>query len=264
MPPLTQSRVSICDRAHAGEIARQLPLDDLFKNGGSVGGFADWLFVMRETFNGRNPQQQARVYANRFTRASKRGVDYDALCREYADRKEQIREKARAEFQAAVAAVEAWWSETPVGADITLAATELFLGRGNYFAVAPDGESSPEHPPSWVLEWLLEELEAFGGPDDSLDRYDWMRQSSEDHLRWFVGKRGKALEAIRQRIVRGEGISEGDFSTIALCTSAMSRVSRIRTSLRTFLTQATMVEQIRAAAPVALNDPPPARRSRAV
>ena len=58
MTPLTQTRLPIRDRAHAREIARQLPFGDLFKNGGSVDGFADWLFVKRKTFNGRNPLQQ--------------------------------------------------------------------------------------------------------------------------------------------------------------------------------------------------------------
>jgi len=264
MTPLTCTRLPIRDRAHAGEIARQLSLGDLLKNGGAVDGFADWLFVERKTFNGRNPLQQAAVYANRCRYASKRGADFDALCRERADQKEQSWERARAEFQAEVAAVEAWWSETPVGADITLAVTELCLGRGNYFAVSPDGDASSEAQPSWVLEWLLKELEAFGGSDNSLDKYEWSRQTSEDNFRRLVDRRGKKLTSIRERIARGRGVAEVDLLTIAQCTSALSRVSRIRASLRALLTRATMVERIRFASPTPSSDGPPERRSRDV
>jgi hypothetical protein len=47
-----------------------------------------------------------------------------------------------------------------------------------------------------VLEWLVEEFEAFAGPDDSLNTYDRMRPSSEDTFRSYIDKRGKALSAI--------------------------------------------------------------------
>lgn len=261
---MTKTRLPIRDRAHASEIARQLPFGDLFKNGGSVDGFADWLFVNRKTFNGRNPLQQARVYVTGYRYASKRGDDFDALCRERADQEEQGKERARAQVVARVAAVKAWWSETPVGADITLAVAELCLGRGNYFAVSPDGKSSAEPQASWVLEWLVEVLEGFGGPDDTLDVCDWMPESSEDDFRRCVDKDGKARTSIRERIVRGETLTEVDLVPIAWCTSVMSRVSRIRTSLRARLRQATMVEQIRAATPTAGNVRPPLRRDRGV
>jgi hypothetical protein len=262
MTPLTGTRQPIRDRAHAGEIARQLPLDDLFKNGGSVDGFADWLFVNRQTFNGSNPLQQAGVYAGRFRSASKRGEDFDALWRQRADWKEKGREQADAEFRATLATVEAWWSETPAGAYITQAVVDLCLGRGNYFAESLDGRSSSEQHPSWVIEWLLTDLEAIGGPDDSLDQYEWSQESSENRFQYCVYKEGKTLTTVRKNIVRGK--MKIDFECIVWCMRVMSRVSRIRTSLRLALRQAWMEERIRSTAPTAGYHPPPSRRNRGV
>jgi hypothetical protein len=55
-----------------------------------------------------------------------------------------------------------------------------------------------------------------------------------------------------------------DFECIVWCMRVMSRVSRIRTSLRLALRQAGMEEHIRSTAPTAGYHPPPSRRNRGV
>ena len=258
--PLSRSRISIRDRAHASEIAHGITFGELFKTGGTVEGFADWLFLRRKTFNGPNPLQQARVYLNSYRAAQRRGVDFDAQCHEGANQKEQLEERARTIFEANLAAIKAYWTETPVGADITLAIAQLHLGRGHRFAASPDGEPM-DSPPSWVLQWLLELLEEFGGPDYLLNQYDWMLMSSEDYFRQQVAERDDALMTIREKVSRSEPLSELDFVCLVCAAKLLSCLLRVRTTLRTLLTQVEMVERIEAMAPPDTHaNPPQARR----
>lgn len=241
-------RISIRDRAHAREIARQLAFGDLLKGGGSATGFADWLFVRRKTFNGQSPLQQARVYANRNRHASKHGYDLDALYRQRADEKEHAEQKALSGLEANRIAMKEYWSEPPLGMEITLAVLELCLGRGHRFAVSPEGKALTELPQAWVLEYLLELLDKFGGPDESLEAYDGSRESWEFSLQRYVARSGGALMNIRQQVLRGLSLSELDFVCIASAARLLSSLSRVRTFVRTLLTQARMTEQIKAAA----------------
>jgi hypothetical protein len=264
MTQMTQTRVPIRDRAHACAMARQLPFGELFRDGGSVDGFADWLYMNRRTFNGRNPLQQAKVYASYYRYAARRGNDLDAQCRKAADQKEQASERADAEVRVMRATVRAWWSETPVGADITLAVVELCLSHRSRTTESLGGTSPFEPQPSWVLEWLLDVLEAFGGTDDSIDELERLFGSAEDNLRRCVDKDGKALTTVRERIFRGDKIRDLDFATITRCAWYLSCVPSIRTSLRAQLVQAEMIERVQAAAPTAPDAPPPSRRRRQV
>lgn len=169
--PLDGRRIQIRGRLHALELARGIAFGTLFSNGGTVEGFADWLFVHRQTFNGQDPLQQARVYANRQQAAKKRGVDFDVDCRARADQKEEASRRVEAIFNAHVAAIKAHWTETIDGAGIVLAIAELWLGRGHCFADAPDGGVLPA-PPLRALEGLLTLLEE-SGPEHLLHKYDW-------------------------------------------------------------------------------------------
>jgi hypothetical protein len=247
MTALARSRLPIRDRTHTREIVRQLAFGDLLKDGGSGEGFADWLFVNRKTFNGRNPLQQVKVYANARLCASKLGEDFDALCRERADQKERDHARVSFEFSKSLAIVKAWWSETPVGADITLAVVELCLGRGMCFSASLDGAAEPQDV--WVLEWLLTVLESFGGPEDALQTYEWKRHSAELDFRQYLVERAGALASMREMIFRGQPLTEPNFLCVASCTRFLSRLPRIRTSVRAHLTQALMIERIQAAAP---------------
>jgi hypothetical protein len=262
--PLSRSRVQIRDRAHASEIARAIAFGPLFKNGGTVTGFADWLFVHRKTFNGPNPLQQARVYANRHRDAKKYGADFDAVCRARADEKEQLEERARVIFEANLAVIKACWIDQQGGPGIVLAITELCLGRGHRFADSPDGESLP-NPPSWVLEGLLKVLEEFGGPDDLLDEYEWRCVSSEDYFRRQAPQWDATMMTIRDEVLCNEPPSEVDFVCVTCAAKLLSCMSWVRTTMRVLLDQVEMVERIRATASASANTgPAPVRPSRAV
>lgn len=263
--PLIQGRFPIRDRAHARQIVQQLAFGDMFRSGQTAEGFADWLFLHRRTFNGANPLQQAKMYVSSYRAAQRRGVDLDAECHAQANEKEQLEERVRAIFEADLAAIKACWAETPVGADITLAIAELHLGRGHRFAASPDGASPQDSPLPWVLQWLLELLEEFGGPDYLLHEYDWMHLSSENYFLRQIDKRDKAMTTIRKKLSRGEPLSELDFVCLAIAAKILSSLLRVRTTLRTLLTEVQMVERIGARTPAdADTSPPPTRRRRLV
>jgi hypothetical protein len=262
--PLSGRRIQIRDRIHAREIASAIAFGTLFKNGGTVEGFADWLFVNRQTFNGPNPLHQARVYANGHLAAKRRGDDFDVICRARADENEEISKRVEANFKANIAAIKTHWTETIDGRGIVLTVAELCLGRGRRFAASPDGEALPD-PPSWVLRGLLKLLEEFGGPDQSPDEYDWRLPSAEEDLRKFAPTLDKLLVAIREDVLQDEPPSEYDFACVARAARLLSRISWVRTTLRTLLTQVQMVERIEASASHAANTgPAPARLRRLV
>jgi hypothetical protein len=257
-------RTTIRDREHAQELARGIAIGDLLRNGGSVRGFADWLFVHRRTFNGANPAQQVSVYANRCKEAAKRGANYDRQCRDQADAKERIHEHVRTEFDACLAAVKAYWTETPVGPDMTLAIAELGLGRGHQFSVAPQLAAEQDAVPAWISEWLLELFERLGGTDESLDELEWMSETREVNFEQDADARDAELMDIRQGIFEGQPPSERDFVSVALCVRHLSRLRRVRTTLRALLTRAMMVERIEAVAPSNESSREPVRRRREV
>lgn len=261
-PP--RRRVQIRDRSHAREIARGIAFGTLFDNGGTVEGFADWLFVHRRTFNGANPLQQASVYANRHSSHKRRGVDFDVACRAKADERDEFRRRAEAAFKAEIAVIEMLWTKTIDGRGIVLAIAELWFGRGRYFADAPDGEALPD-PPSWALEGLLQLLEQFGGPDDALDKFEWRRASAEDDFRKMAPILDGGLTRICKEACQDVGPSAWDFRCVAHTVSVLARLSRVRITLRALLTKVQMVERIGASAPVVYNPgPAPARRRRHV
>lgn len=242
LPP---SRTPIRDRAHALQIARGLALGDLLKNGGSVEGFADWLFVRRKSFNGADPLQQASVYANEHRRASKNGVAFDDSFRQQAEQRERVREEVRADAEARLAEMSAYWEDPPLGIEITVAVAELCLGRGSRFAAVRDGEARPS-PPAWGLEYLLQVLERFGGPDEALDKYDWSLELAENEFRKHVPAYDNQLEAIRAKILEGESPSAADIFCITWCAYSLSGLSRVRAMLRPLLRQVSMAEHIEA------------------
>ena len=257
-------RIQIRDRNHAREIARGIAFGTLFQNGGTVEGFADWLFVHRQSFNGANPLQQARVYANRHRSDKRRGIDFDATCRAKADEWEEFSRQAEVAFKAVVAAIEALWTKTTDGQGIVLAIAELWLGRGRHFADSPDGEALSD-PTSWVLEGLLQLLERFGGPDGALDEFEWRRASAEDHFRKMTPLMDKDLTRICREVCHHVQPSEWYFRRVARAISVLADLSRVRLTLRTLLTKVQMVERIEASASVAINPrPAPARRRREV
>jgi hypothetical protein len=239
---LPKRRFLIQDRAHARRIAEAIAFDDLFKKGGTAKGFADWLFLKRRTFNAGNPLQQPRVYVRRLQAAKKHGVDFDAQCAVEASKQEETTVRIREAFEANLSTIKSWWSETPVGPDISMALADLSLGRGHRFAASPDAKSPSETPPSWVLEWLLDLLEVFGGPDDSLHVY--MVVFSEDYFREQLAEYDLALVRIREAIPAGRPLTETDYVCLTRVAQVLSRRSTVRTSVRAFLRQAWMVERI--------------------
>jgi len=261
--PLSR-RIHIRDRTHALEIARGIAFGTLLMNGGTVDGFADWLFVHRRTFNGANPLQQASVYVNGHRAAKRRGVDFDVVCRARADESEEIGKRVEAAFKAQLAAIEMHWTETADGPGIVLASAELCLGRGRRFADSPNGEALPD-PPSWALEGLLKLLEEFGGPDALLDQFDWMSASAEEHFRKMAPILDMHLMRIREDVLRNEPPSGLDFACVTRAARILSRISWARITLRTLLTRVQMVEGIEASMSDAANvGPAPGRLRRHV
>jgi hypothetical protein len=262
--PLARSRVEIRDRAHAHEIARAIPLASLFGNGGTVAGFADWLFVHRKTFNGANPLQQPSVYANRYGHAKKRGEDFDAVCREWADQQEQSMERARATFESNLATIEGCWADQQGGSEVIQAIAELCLGRGQCFADSPEGEPLP-NPPSWVLKGLLKIFEDIGGPYELLDRYELGPESSEDSFRNEAPQLDARMMMARDMVLSNEPPSASDVFRVTCAARLLSCMSSVRTTLGVLLVQTEMVERIEAKPPTsASTGPAAARRSRAV
>jgi hypothetical protein len=261
--PRSRSRIQLRDRTHAAEIARGITFGPLFKNGGTVAGFADWLFVHRKTFNGPNPLQQAKVYVNGHRAAKKRGIDFDAACSASAEEKEHYQELARATFEANLAAIKAYWNDQQGGPGIVLAIAELSLGRGHRFTDAPDGKRLPE-PPSCVLEGLLKLLEEFGGADDLLDLDDCGLVYSEDDLRRQISAWDTTMMTIRDVLLNSEPPWEMNFVPVACATKLLSCVPRVRIALRALLIQVVMAERIESTAPaLKVASSAPARRCRA-
>jgi len=257
-------RTAIRARAHAAELAQQIAYGDLLRNGGSVSGFADWLFMNRKTFNGANPLQQVAVYVHAFQHAASRGVDFDAQCRQRADELEDGLERARMVHEAHRATIQAYWTETPVGPDMTLAIVELTLGGGYRFS-SPVATRKGTSQPVWVLEWLLDLLEDFGGPDDLLERYDWMRESAEARLQDCAERWNDRLVALREQICSARPPSDTDIMVITFCAERLSALLRVRVAVRVLLEQARMAERIQATTLAdASSSPAPLRRSRAV
>ena len=264
MPRLPKSKTPIRDHNHALQIARGIDFGDLLKNGGSIHGFADWLFVLRKKFNGTNPLQQAKVYASARRAALKKGLPFDSLFSDRAEEKARQERQSRADAATRYAAMLAYWVEIPIGIEITAAVAELCLGRGSRFATVRDGEAQPP-PMAWGLEYLLEVLERFGGPDEALDRYDWSRELAEKHFSQCIPGEDPRLEAIRAKISRGELPSEADIICITWCAYWLSCLSRVRTMLRPLLRQVSMAEQIEASGHLtAPTGPAPTRRQRGV
>ena len=247
---LTRTRIAISDREHAGQIANLLQLGNLLQGGGTASGFGDWLFVNRSTFNGANPLQQPRVYVNAYRHASTRGVNFDALCRQRADEKEQTLQKARAAFEGRLADIKGLFEERPRGLEVIRAIAELSLGRGLRFAEAFDGKPL-QLPPARTLKSLLQLLERFGGADSELDKYDWQREQSEENFRWWVSATEKYLRDVRSEDFDAPGASESIFLCIAQCAACLSSLSRVRTMLRPLLMQADMLEKIPATESIA-------------
>lgn len=240
--PLRACRTPIRDRKHAAEIASQIDFGDLLNQGGSRGGFADWLFVNRKSFNGANVLQQPSVYVSGLRSAAKRGVDFDVECRIKADETEQRQAQADAAIQARIAIIEAWWDDTPVGPDISVALAALNFGRGHRFAVSPNPDSLDEPTPAWVLEALLNLFEQFGGPSDSLHKYSWM--ATEEDFQYQANKLDPAMRSIWKLVHSGQRPTPFGLVALAWAARNLSCMARVRHTLKTLLIQAEMVELI--------------------
>jgi hypothetical protein len=243
-------RTAIRDRQHAQEVAQGVLLGNTPLGGGSVQGFADWLFVNRQTFNGANPMYQVSVYVNGYRRAAARGVDFDLVCRQRADMKDKAREQVRTDFDACLAAIKSHWSETPFGAAVTWPIVELGLGRWYCLSAAPQlAAAEQDHVPSWILEWILQLFERSGGPDESLCEFETTQEFWEAAFERGADARDALLQGVAERLLQGQPPTESGFVSLASCVQVLSRLSRLRSALRVLLTQAQMIERIEAVAP---------------
>lgn len=254
------SRERIQDHEHAVRIVQSIPFGDLFKDGGTQEGFADWLFVRRKTFNAASPLQQARVYLNAYRLAKKQGLDWDSRCHAEAIRKLDVANRARDQVNAHLARVAHWWTETPVGPDVFMALASFSLGRGHYFADSPDGAALPELPEPWVLEVLSDLLQAFS-------ERSFRPEPNEKRLNRLLPQWNLGLQSVLNKVSAGEQeLSEMELRCVTFALWELSRLPRVRTALHGFVVQAKMIEQIRDVQPAASFEhcSPARRRSRLV